>query len=355
MRAFLSSTAAPAPGGLNSNTASWAKDPALATDGNSLYVAWSETGSPFDETDSAWPHIYVSQYSAGNWMPLGSSFVSVSSTPIKEAHAPSLALVGGVPWASWYESDNAGNTARVYSKNWNGAAWQGGGVGLIGSTPRLFQGQSQIAGAGGSPHVAVLEVDKDVFPQRTLAYVKVWNGATWSLKGAALNRDPDPGSTALSVSIASNGTDPYAAWSEYLHIADSGNGYDNDTSPQIYVSRWNGTQWAPLGGSLNVTPGNWAYDPSIAFLNGQLFAAWTERTQSGNAQLYVKTWNGTSWIQVGAAPLNKAPGVGWAYHPSMIADPAANKLYLGWVEQPCARAKGAGIRLPICRRKMELH
>ena len=330
---YLSSSSAPSLGSLNRNTAGWAKDPTLVSDGSSLYVGWSEVGTPFDLTDSAWAHIYVSQYSAGSWIPVGASFSSVSSTPIKEAHAPSLAIVAGKPWASWYESDNAGHTAQVYAKGWDGAAWQGGAVGLNGTSTRLFQGQSQITAVGTVPHVAVLEVDKDVYPQRTLAYVRSWNGSAWSLKGAALNQNTGAGSTALSVSLTTDGTRPYAAWSEYLHIANTGNGYDNDTNPKIYVSQWNGTQWVTVGGALNVNTANWAYDPSIAYLNGQLYVAWTERAQAGDAKLYVKTWNGSSWTLVGTGALNRAPATGWAFHPSLVADTTNNRLYLGWVEQ----------------------
>jgi hypothetical protein len=46
-------TALPASGGLNRNAASWAKDPVLASSGNSLYVAWSEVGSPYNASDMA--------------------------------------------------------------------------------------------------------------------------------------------------------------------------------------------------------------------------------------------------------------------------------------------------------------
>jgi hypothetical protein len=60
---ILSSTAQPAAGSINRNTAGWAKDPTIASSASALYVAWTETGSPFDTTDAAWPHIYVSQYS----------------------------------------------------------------------------------------------------------------------------------------------------------------------------------------------------------------------------------------------------------------------------------------------------
>ncbi len=326
------STAAPAPGALNRYNTGWAKDPVLTSSGNSLYVGWSEAGSPFTEADDAWPHIYVSQYNGSNWIPLSTSFDGISSD-IFEAHAPSLAIVNGLPWISYYQASNTGQTAAVYSSSWDGVStWTGGAVGLVGSGS-LFQGQSQIAAVGSVPEVALLQVDKTVYPQRTMGVVMKWTGSAWSELGTFLNHSTGAGDTALSISMSSDGVNPVATWSEYLHSQNNGNGYDNDTNPQIYVSQWNGAAWSPLGSSLNVNTANWAYDPSITYFNGAFYVAWVERTQAGNNQLYVKTWNGTSWALVGSGSLNRAPGAGWAFHPSLVSDPGSNSLYLGWVEQ----------------------
>jgi hypothetical protein len=86
------------------------------------------------------------------------------------------------------------------------------------------------------------------------------------------------------------------------------------------------------GGSLNINPSTgWAFDVSIAFVSGQPYVAWTERSQSGNAQLYVKTLTGSSWVLVGSGALNKDSNTGWAFRPSLASD--GSSLYLGWVEQ----------------------
>jgi hypothetical protein len=85
--------------------------------------------------------------------------------------------------------------------------------------------------------------------------------------------------------------------------------------------------------SLNMNPSSSADGVSIAFLAGQPYVAWTERTTAGNAQLFVKTFNGTSWVLVGSGPLNKDLTSGWVFRPSLAADSVGGKLYLGWVEQ----------------------
>lgn len=330
----LLSTTQPAPGSLNHNTASWAKDPALATSGTSVYVAWSETGSPFSTAPAPGLHISASQYSGGNWTALGTSYQSISA-PSDEAHSPSLALVGSTPWISWYQSlTGSTSAAQVNAASWNGSFWQGGQIGLVGSSTSSVQGRSQIANVGGTPYIAFIEVHKSVSPQTDFAYVKAWNGNSWVLQGTgALNRNTANGSTAASISIASNGTTPYVAWTEYVR----GNGPQGGlsfTNPQVYVSYFNGTQWAPLGGSLNVSSSTgWANDASIAFFGGQPYVAWTERSQTGNNQLYVATWNGTAWVQAGSGSLNQGGANGWAFHPSLAADPVGNNLYVAWVEQ----------------------
>src|SRR5271165_6124733 len=63
-------------GNLNRNLESWGKDPALASSGTSLYAAWTETSSPFDTTQAAWPHIYADQYASANWAPMGATYQS---------------------------------------------------------------------------------------------------------------------------------------------------------------------------------------------------------------------------------------------------------------------------------------
>lgn len=322
-------TAQNSPGSLNRYVGGWSKDPAVAASAAGVFAAWSETGSPFDQSAGSWPHIYADQYSSGAWTSMGSSYQSISnSTTNIEAHAPSLAIINGTPWVSWYEGNN--QDEGVFAGSWNGSSWQSSGIGLVGSPAK--QGRSQLADVGGVPYIAFLEVNKSYYPQAAFAYLKAWNGTSWVLQGGALNHNTGAGSTAGSVSIASDGTAPYVAWTEYLRGSNLQSG-DTATIPQVYVAHWNGSGWSNVGGSLNVSSSDWSYDASIAYLGGQPYVAWVERTQTGNALLYVATWNGSSWTLAGGGPLNQNTVTGWAFHPSLIADPVSNRLYLGWVEQ----------------------
>lgn len=318
----------PSSGGLNRNSDGWAMTPVLASSGANLYAGWIETGKPWDGTSSTWSHVQVSQQNGALWSPMGATNVAVNSdlNGYSEAFSPSLTYSGGTLWVSYYESNNSGEIPKIYAKQWGGSSWSGAPIGTVGAS--VYQGPSQLADVGGKPNIAFLEVDKTVLPQATGIFVKEWNGSAWVVKGGALNR-ASSGSTAASPAITSDGSNPYVAWSEYV-TADGA--YMNQTNPKIYVSRWTGSQWAAVGGALNMDPSaGWALDVAITYFNGKPYVAWTERSQSGNTALYVKAFDGTNWVSIGTGSLNTSGAAGWAYKPALIAD--SNNLYVGWTEQ----------------------
>ena len=334
----ISPSYSPTAGGINRNSNAWANEPVLTGSGSTIYAGWIETGQPFDTGNVYLPHVYASQLSGSSWSALGGSYTALDSefNGFDEAHSPSMAVVGGTPWISWYKTSNSGTLLpnSLYAKYWNGAGWIGGAVGGVDTGATLIiQNRSQLTGAGNVPYVAFLENDRSCYPWCQFLYVKQWNGASWVQTGTgALNRNAKSATIsplADSVSITSNGANPVVAWTENAMAST----FLSNTVPQVYVDTWNGSSWISLGGSLNINPANWAYDASIAYANGQPYVAWVERTQAGNARLYLKTWNGSSWSLVGSGSLNKNTSTGWAFRPSLFADPVTNNLYLAWVEQ----------------------
>jgi len=324
------------PGGINRNHDGWAQEPALAASGSTLYTTWIEAGSPFDGSNAAWPHTYANQLIGSSWSVLGSSYQAVNSEfqSYLEAFWPSATVSSGSLWISYYQANNSQESpSKIYAKQWTGSAWQGTPIGAAGAgcgnpNTLCFQTRSAVTDVGGTPYVAYLETDRSYpLPRPTFVYVRAWNGSSWKLVGGGpLNRVLSV-QTAESVSIASDGHNPYVAWTEYPKLSDT-----QDGVPQVLVSKWDGAQWNPVGGSLNMNAGGgWASEASIAFLSGQPYVAWTERSQSGSSQLFVKTFNGSTWVQVGSGSLNKDTVTGWAFHPSLVASGAA--LCLGWVEQ----------------------
>lgn len=334
----VNSSSSPTTGSINRKTTAWANEPALASNGSTLYAGWAETGQPFDTGNILYPHVYASQLTGSGWTALGNSYLSLDSEfgGFDEAHMPSMSVIGSTPWISWYKTNNNGNLLpnSLYAKYWNGSVWVGGPVGGVDTTSKfIVQNRSQLAAVGSIPYIAFLENDRNCYPWCQFLYVKQWNGASWVLTGSgALNRNSSSSSVSTladSVSITSSGTNPIVAWTEDT-LASS---FQSSTSPQVYVDMWNGSSWNALGGSLNVNPANWAYDVAAAYLNGQPYVAWVERSQAGSPQLYVKNWNGSAWSLVGSGSLNKDNNTGWAFRPSLVADPTTSSLYVGWVEQ----------------------
>lgn len=72
----------------------------------------------------------------------------------------------------------------------------------------------------------------------------------------------------------------------------------------IYVKRWNGQSWVQLGGALHIDATKTIGDPVIAVdpVSGNPVVAWREGTINVDL-IYVKTWNGSSWTSLGG-PLN---------------------------------------------------
>jgi hypothetical protein len=116
----------------------------------------------------------------------------------------------------------------------------------------------------------------------------------------------------------------------------------SDTAPQCTLTSGTDLPWVALGGSLNTNVTDGAYDVSITYLGGQPYVAWTERSQTGNNQVLVKTWNGSGWTALGSGILNRDSITGWAEKPFLIADPGAGKLYLPWTEQQNLQSVGRG-------------
>jgi hypothetical protein len=122
-----------------------------------------------------------------------------------------------------------------------------------------------------------------------LVFVKRFDGTNWVPVGGALNVDVTKG--ASFPMIASVGGVPYATWEE------------NDGSKfQIRVARFDGTAWNAVGPSLNIAPLQAGTEPSIASVGGVPYVAWTESTTTVNQeQVHVRRLNGMTWDVVGTA------------------------------------------------------
>jgi hypothetical protein len=154
-----------------------------------------------------------------------------------------------------------------------------------------------------------------------LIYVKRWTGSEWSFLGSPLNIDANKFAYQPSLAIDASGV-PSVAWEE-----------DAATTRNVYVKRWNGSSWVSLGAALNSTGGDGAQNASLGVDgSGNPVVAWEENTlklPNYQSDVYVKRWNGTAWVQLGGA-LDVSANRN-AVYPSLAVAGNGNPV-VAWVE-----------------------
>jgi hypothetical protein len=281
-------------GGISNNNGDSAAPDILATP-DGVLVAWSDTSSGDAE-------VYVRRWDGSTWAELaGSASGGGVSNNSGESLYPSLALGPNGPVVAW--SDDSSGNAEVYARRWDGKAWQemgrgsatGGGISKNDS--QSFR-PSAAAAANGEVFVAWTDDGGD---GDTDIYVKRFNGKRWvvagsgSASGGGISQD-----AGLSRGVALAGGEDgrvVAAWTD-----------DAGGVLAIYARQWDGAGWTEIGrGSasgrgISLDAGS-AQGPSVALnSDSQPLVAWYDAS-SGNAEIYVRRWNGARWqeVRVGAA------------------------------------------------------
>lgn len=166
-------------------------------------------------------------------------------------------------------------------------------------------------------------------------FVRRWNGTAWVEMGAGSGtgggisyNDTDSDKPSLAIGPDDR---PIVAWEDG----------ENESKPEIFVRRWNGTAWvemgqnsATLGGISNTATGSWM--PSLAIgADGTPIVAWVEgEVEWEPNEIYVRRWNGSTWVELGEGSAsgggisNTAAGSSW---PSLaIGDDGAP--IIAWTE-----------------------
>lgn len=190
----------------------------------------------------------------------------------------------------------------------------------------------QIASNGASPPIPYITFTQTDGTGQRNIMVMRWNGTGWELVGGGALNKKDARNSSIAFDSKQTA---YVIWSE--KDPTSGNF-------QIFVSHFDGTSWVPDGASLNLsqdrfgnsaaTDGN---NPSIA-INGPIIkAAWSEcLANTTNCQLYVKTWDTSSsspsWTPTNPPSL-KGGDPGLSTQPDNPSLAFINGvLFLGWQE-----------------------
>jgi hypothetical protein len=320
---------------------SWSFDPTITTANNTVYLGWIESGANSDNSTCGQTHHPYIQSGAGSsatYYPAGAQ----TQTPACMAIDPDLsgntnaskvhiAVVNGTLWEAHEKiNHNQSYYSSAFARFWTGSAWSGGAVGCFSAvcSGNLRQNTQALLAVGNAPTLATIEWNHATYTPEGYLYVSQWNGTAWAAMGSKLNIN-GTGSQILDGSMATDGVNPAACWSE--QVVD-GTRANVTTTPQIQCSQWNGSSWARLGQkSFNQNASSWASDATMTYVGGKYYIGWVERTTAGTTNLYVCRWDGSSCTVLGGGLLNNS-GAGWAAHPSLANDGA--NVYVAWEEQP---------------------
>ena len=218
--------------------------------------------------------------------------------------APSVAIgPHNMPVVAWV--DGSGGDYEIYVRRWNGSAWVELGDGSafgggISNNAGSSEEPAVAVGPDGMPVIAWVDNSLDDFE----IYLRRWNGSAWvELAGSAsfggLSNNTS-GSGGPSV-VVGNDLMPIVAWS---------NEAAGLFNREIYVRRWNGSAWVEMGagsasgGGISNNVGK-DQSPSIAMgTDGKPIIAWAYEGPGCCFDIYAKRWNGSAWVEMGGSASN---------------------------------------------------
>lgn len=282
---------------------------AAAPDGSLVLAALSDSGEFFSgrgwftgRTLTAW------SYASGAWHQLGG--VLNYDVP-RPASTLNLALdEQGQPLLVWNE--NYGDNDVVVMRAYLNGAWTNWHIRYLGDDLPYAARTRAVAMHGGEPQIAWGEYLRKPYGSRLT--VRSWDGKTSWARGPAFN-DIKAFSRTPALALDAKGQ-PTVAWLQGEVLASN-----------VYASRWTGTGWQALGGSLNRHPGSYVASTRMVMDNkGQPIVAWLEDL-AGQDTLYTSRWNGQRWQSLGG-PVNQQ----FALAPSLATGPDGQPV-LTWVEE----------------------
>ncbi|MBM4046986.1 MAG: hypothetical protein FJ279_17930, partial [Planctomycetes bacterium] len=197
-------------------------------------------------------------------------------------------------------------SSEIYVRRWDGTAWREVGTGSatgggVSNKTGLSVQPSVAVGADGNPIVAWVDGwEPSVGVAAWAVHVRRWDGAAWSEMGAGSATGGGVSGTSArgtglypSLAIGRDGN-PVVAWHD-----------DSSGDTEIYVRRWNGTAWVEMGansasaGGISNNSGQ-SSSPSLAVgPDGRPLVAWEDGT-GGDLEIYVRRWDGSAWATMSA-------------------------------------------------------
>jgi hypothetical protein len=315
-------------GGVSGSLELASTNPSVARDGNGyLVVVWEETLPA-----GGWA-IYGRRFDGRRWSSIGAG--SDAGTGISgevDGGNPALAIdSAGSSVVVW---SNPTGTQHLYAKRFDGTLWQELGSGSAsggGITPASTWAAGAAVAVDGNGDIIVAWHDTglggltDIFAMR-------YDGTGWAAigtgsasGGGVSNNSGSSSSPRLAVDGAGR---PVLAWDD-----------NSDTSGtwNVYVRRFDGTSWQPLGvGSasgtgVSVCASGVCGAAAVTSTNDGVLVAW----QNAGGDIHLVRWNESSWTELGTGSSSGA-GVsinGGASSPLLAAD-SSGRTVIAWQRAP---------------------
>jgi hypothetical protein len=218
---------------------------------------------------------YIAKWDGTSWVELGTGANALNANAGIQSIAADNA--GNIYAAGNFSNGATVNQGMKYVAKWNGTFWSD--LGLSASVLHAQGGISKLI-TDVSGNVYAIADTTNIITEKSQKVYK-WNGTNWAQLGIAPN---DLNNNGRINSIAGDNSGNIYVAGTFTDGATAGDG-------NVYVAKWNGVNWAPLG-----TPGEINFRHTIYSLTvditGKVYAAGNFDNGSNN---YVAMWNGSAW------------------------------------------------------------
>ncbi|MCP3136371.1 Ig-like domain-containing protein [Pyxidicoccus xibeiensis] len=279
--------------------------------GGQLFIAWTEG------TESGMTHVHVRRWNGSDWQAVGAPVLPLSSNAGLNHFQFDVNKTGNMI-LGLFESGGSGSQVSVW--HWSGSGWSVlGGALKVNPAWNLSSMQVQIDDAGR----AVVTWSETESSGVGTPYMRRWNGSSWEEIIM-----PFQGHLGYPGVLALDGSgNPILARTTWDGAA--------GTALHAHVWRWDGSSWSAVGqpfgglypGVTDARVGTWGLDDE-----GRLLTLLVEpEVPGGAAHLYVRRWTGATWEPVGGL-LKPNPGANQIVHATLAVDPTGQPV-LARIEQ----------------------
>lgn len=305
--------------------------PGFCTDGTNVYMAYSAYSNYNKVFAYRWdPTNKWQAMNNGNKISIGTQYSATEAT----------VACGSDPFVGWIETNTSTEAEDAYVAD----------VTMVSSSPSPglsrndnpgdYWSSVKIVGVmtdGTDAYLSTWENDP-VDPYRLDLYVTKWDGANFTNLGGIVASDFG-GSNLGSAPMAMSGTDLYIAYAAAP---------DSDGVKQVYVKKFNGTDWETMGNAIAAYTGEEHVDssyPDLIMAGNTLYVAWEE-----NWGIFAAYWDAASseWMLNNQnRVINQNVGSD-ASDPSLAYSAADDILYIAFLVN-----KTGGYQVFVMKRNMQ--